>query len=141
MTDQPYTDRPYPNQPYPDQPSTERRPLGSGMAITALVLGILAVVFCWTVIGGVLFGLVAIVLGFVASRRARRGVAAGRGLAIAGIVLGLLGLLLSIALIAFGVSILNSPDAKTLKQCVADAGGDQAKVQQCQRDFQRSVQN
>jgi lysylphosphatidylglycerol synthetase-like protein (DUF2156 family) len=130
------TDAPYSGQPYSDQ-----RPLGSGMAVAALVLGILAVVFCWTVIGGVLFGLVAIVLGVVASRRARRGAAAGRGMAIAGIVLGVIGLLLSIALIAFGLSILNSPDAKTLKQCVADAGGDQAKVQQCQRDFQRNVQN
>jgi hypothetical protein len=136
MTDAPYSGQPYSGQPYSDQ-----RPLGSGMAVAALVLGILAVVFCWTVIGGVLFGLVAIVLGVVASRRARRGAAAGRGMAIAGIVLGVIGLLLSIALIAFGLSILNSPDAKTLKQCVADAGGDQAKVQQCQRDFQRNVQN
>jgi hypothetical protein len=124
---------------YDAQPAA--RPRGAGMAIAALVLGIFAVLLCWTVVGGILLGLVAVVLGFIAAGRAKRGAAAGRGMAIAGIVLGALGLLLSVALIALGVSFLNSPDAKNLQQCLRDANGDQAKTQQCQRDFQRSVQD
>jgi hypothetical protein len=125
---------------YAAPPPAAARPGGAGMAIGALVLGILALLFCWTVIGGILFGLVALILGFIASGRAKRGVATGRGMAIAGIVLGLLGLLISVGLVVLGVSLLNSDSAQTLKQCVQDANGDQAKIEQCQRDFQNKLQ-
>jgi O-antigen ligase len=130
------TENPY----YAGQPAAAR-PRGAGMAIAALVLGILALLLCWTIIGGVLLGLVAIVLGVVASTRARRGVAGGFGMAVAGIVLGLLGLLASALLVFVGVSFLNSPGARTLQECLQDAGDDRAKVEQCQRDFQRDLEN
>ena len=55
------------------------------------VLGILALLLSWTILGGVVLGLLAIILGWVASRRARRGLASGRGMAITGIVLGVVG--------------------------------------------------
>ena len=121
-------------------PSYSARPLGAGMAIAALVLGILAVLLCWTVVGGVLFGLIAVVLGAVASGRAKRRVAAGRGMAIAGIVLGLLGLLLSVALVVIGVSLFNSSGGKTLTECLQNAQGDQTKIDKCRQDFERDVQ-
>ena len=122
-------------------PPPGARPLGAGLAISALVLGVLALVLSWTIVGGVLLGLIAIVLGVIASGRARRGVAAGRGMAITGIVLGIVGLLIAIALIAIGLSFFNSPEAKNLRQCLQDANGDKAKIQQCQNEFQRNVQN
>jgi hypothetical protein len=127
--------------PYAAEPTPSARPLGAGMAITALVLGILAVLLCWTVIGGLLFGLLAVVLGAVASSRAKRRVAAGRGLAIAGILLGLLGLVLSVAVIFIGVSIFNSSGGKTLTECIANAQGDQTRIDQCRRDFERELEN
>lgn len=126
--------------PY-DAPQTTARPRGSGMAIAALVLGILAVLLCWTVFGGVLLGLIAIVLGVIAARRAKRGLADGRGMAIAGIVLGVLGLLLSVALVAIGLTVLNSSSGKNLQDCIKKAGDDQAAVQKCQRDYQRDLTN
>ena len=127
--------------PYEGSPPPAARPKGAGMAIAALVLGILAVLLCWTVVGGVLLGLIAVVLGAIAARRAKRGISTGRGMAISGIVLGVIGLLLSVALFAIGVSLFTSSGGKTLTECLQNAQGDQAKEQQCQRDFQRELQD
>ena len=109
------------------------------MATAALVLGILAIVTCWTVIGGVLLGLLAIVLGVLAARKARRGEADGHGRAVAGVVTGAVGLLLAVALIAFGVSILNRTSTKNLKHCLKNANGNQSAVQQCQQQYKNEV--
>ena len=127
-------DTTYQQQPPPARP-------GAGLAITALVLGILALLLFWTVAGGVLFGLVALILGPIASGRAKRGKASGRGMAITGAILGLLGLLASIAIVAtVGVFFINN-GGKTYTDCVNDANGDTAKLQKCAEDFQRHVQD
>jgi hypothetical protein len=116
------------------------RPVGgAGMATAALVLGILALITSFTVIGGVLLGLLAIIFGVIAMRRANRGLAAGRGRAIAGIVLGVLGIVVAGALIAAGVSLLNSDEGKNLKSCLKDAGSNQSQIQQCQDQFRDQV--
>ena len=124
---------------YQQQPPP-RRP-GAGMAITALILGIIALLFFWTVAGGILFGLIALVLGVIASGRAKRGVSSGRGMAITGAVLGTLGLLASIAFIALGITIFNNSGAKTFTECVHDANGDNAKIQKCEDKFREKLEN
>jgi len=111
----------------------------NGFGVAALVLGILALLSCWTVIGGILLGLLAIVFGVLGRGRAKRGEADNGGLAVAGAVLGLLGLLASVALIALGASLLNSPEGQKLQDCLRTAGQDQAKVQQCQTQFQQDA--
>jgi hypothetical protein len=111
-------------------------PSGGGMATAALVLGILSIFASITVIGGVLLGVLAVIFGAIAVRRARLG-APGRGRAMAGIVTGVIGVLLAAALIAFGVSLLNSDKVKNLESCLKDAHGDQAKVQQCQDQYRQ----
>jgi lysylphosphatidylglycerol synthetase-like protein (DUF2156 family) len=111
------------------------------MAIAALVLGVLALLLCWTVIGGILLGLIAVVLGIVAAVRAGKGRAQGKGLAITGAVLGAIGLILSGVLVAVGVSLLNSESGQNLQDCLQDAGDDQAQVEQCQREFNDDLEN
>ena len=128
-------------QPPADPYATQPRRGGSGLAVAALVVGVLALVTCWTVIGGVVFGLVAIVLGLLALSKARKGLAGGRGMAIGGIVTGALGLVLAGALFAFGLSLLTSDPAKQLRECVERAGNDPAARTQCQREFERELQN
>lgn len=124
--------------PYQPQPA---RPVagGGGMATAALVLGILALITCWTVIGGVLLGLLAVIFGIVGLRRANRGLAFGRGRAIAGIILGVLGIVVAGLLIAVGVSLLNSDEGKNLQSCLKDAGNNQSQIQQCQDEFKNQV--
>ena len=130
-------------QPYPQGygPAYGQPPMrhGAGMATAALVLGILALILCWTVVGGIILGLLGLILGIIAAGRARRGEAPGRGRAIAGVITGALGLVLAIALIAIGVSIFNSGSGKTFQQCLQQAGHDQAAQQHCATQFQKSI--
>ena len=112
---------------------------GGGMATAALVLGILALILCWTVFGGIVLGIIAVVLGIIAARRASRGEAPGRGRAIAGIVTGAIGLVIAVALVAIGASFLNSTSGKNYTQCLQQAGNDQAAQQQCATEFQKSI--
>lgn len=109
------------------------------MATAALVLGILALITSFTVIGGLLLGLLAVIFGVIGARRARNGLAPGRGRAIAGVVTGVIGMAIAIGLVIFGVSILNSPAGKNLQNCIKNANGNQAAVQQCDIQYRNST--
>ncbi|MFC9291049.1 DUF4190 domain-containing protein [Streptomyces sp. NPDC057052] len=112
----------------------------NGFGIAALVLGILAVVLFWTVFGGIVLGLLALVLGVLGHRRARRGAATNGVMAIVGAVTGALGLIGSSVILAAGVSLLNSDEFKNYSDCVEHADT-QAERQQCAQDFDRDVNN
>jgi len=133
----PYGDQggqqPYGNQQYGGQPPAKR---GKGLAIAALVLGILALLSSITIIGGILLGLLAVILGIVAAAKAKKGTGGGRGLAITGIVLGVLGIVISGAIIAFGVSLFGD-----IQSCVEDNGGGQAAIEQCEQELNEQFQN
>ena len=58
-----------------------------GLAVAALVLGIVGFVTFFLFVGGLL-GIVALVLGIVAIRQTRKGQASGKSMAIAGTILG-----------------------------------------------------
>jgi heme/copper-type cytochrome/quinol oxidase subunit 2 len=66
----------------------------SATAIGSLVAGVLGVLFFFFPTLGFIFGGVAVVLGIFAVRSANRGETSGRGIAIAGIVLGAVALAL-----------------------------------------------
>lgn len=117
-------------------PPTQPR---NGFGIAALVLGLLAVVLSWTIIGGGVFGILALIFGLLGRARAKRGEATNGGLSVAGVILGLIGLLIAIGLIAFGVSVINSPAGRSYQQCVQQSDGDPAKIQQCASEFGRQV--
>jgi hypothetical protein len=115
---------------YPGAPGAEKPQNIFG--ILALVLGIVSVVlFC--VYAGFWAGIPAIVLGVLGLNRAKAGRATNRGLALTGLILGAVGLLISIGVlvfaIAFGDKITNYAD------CVQKANGDQKKTEQCAKDF------
>jgi hypothetical protein len=75
-----------------------------GMAITALILGIVAIpgAFFYGV-PGIILGALAITFGLVARGRIRRsgGMVGGSGMATAGWILGICGVVIGIAFIAF----------------------------------------
>ncbi|HET7578045.1 MAG TPA: DUF4190 domain-containing protein [Bacillales bacterium] len=71
-------------QPYPSRP-----PQTNGKAIASLVLGILSVLIPYL---GVILGIIAIVFGNQAKRITDQNGEAGRGLAVAGFVCGIVGL-------------------------------------------------
>ncbi|MGQ7296080.1 DUF4190 domain-containing protein [Quadrisphaera sp. KR29] len=111
---------------YPGQGGYDRPAPRNGVGLAALILGILALLSGFFVIGGLL-GLVAIVLGVIGSRRAKRGLATNRGMAITGIVLGLLAVVLSvIAIVFFGFIGSRAANCNTFLE-----SQDQAGYQQC----------
>ncbi|MGX1274161.1 DUF4190 domain-containing protein [Streptomyces phaeoluteigriseus] len=128
--------------PYADPRATHGPTTGyrNGFGIAALVLGILAVVLFWTVIGGIVLGLLALILGILGHRRARRGLATNGVMAIVGAVTGALGLIGSAVILILGVSLLNSDEFKNYSDCVEHADT-QAEREQCARDFDRDVNN
>lgn len=75
-------------QQYP-QPRT-----GNGKAIAALVLGVLAIVFCWTSLLDIVFIALGVIFGLLGMSEAKRG-RGGRGMAIGGLVCAIVGALLA----------------------------------------------
>src|SRR5437667_10047092 len=98
-----------------------------GLAVAALVLGIVGVLTFFLFVGGLL-GIVALVLGIVAIRQTRKGQAGGQSMAIAGTVLGgaaivitaVYAIALSALFVKFGSQFSNFQDclrhATTLQQ-------------------------
>jgi amino acid permease len=122
------------------QPSGTVPARKNALAVVALILGIVACVLFWTVIGGILIGLIAVVLGIIAAVKARKGRAPHRAMAIIGAVLGALALIASVIIVAVGVSILNSSEFKNFNDCVQHANS-QAARDQCTKDFKQDATN
>ncbi|MEU7139575.1 DUF4190 domain-containing protein [Nocardia sp. NPDC046473] len=126
----------------PGQPTYwQESPKGKGLAITALVLGILALLSFWTLVGGYLFGAFAIIFGIVALVKTRSGRAGGGGLAITGLILGALGLIGAIVVTVVGYSFFVNSGGKDFVDCVNKANGDQTKIDQCERDWNQRLED
>jgi len=83
---------------------------GNGTAIAALVIGLLAATFAFLVLAApaaILFGIVAVVLGAMGLSKANRFGGLHKGLAITGLVSGLLGLLLGALTVFGGIQLFN----------------------------------
>lgn len=123
----------HPNDPTPvgTQPvvPTGQKPLSSGMAVTAFVVGLIGfltafipVINAVSIVGGI----VAVVLGVLAVRKANAGQAAGKGLAVAGLVLGALAVIGGIlANLLFGAAVTAIDEAvQDTEQRIADQEAD-----------------
>ncbi|MEV1291053.1 DUF4190 domain-containing protein [Pseudonocardia sp. NPDC049635] len=114
-------------------------PPRNGVGIAALVFGILGLLTFWILVGG-LFGLVAIALGIIGIARVRKRIATNQGVAISGLVLGVLGVLATVAFAVFAVGVFTSIGGTDFYECVEQAGGDPAAVQQCQQQWEERLQ-
>jgi len=65
----------------------------SGLAVAALILGIIGVVFFWVPIFGVICSLLAIIFGGAGLYQTQRGDRRGGSAAVAGLVLGIIGVI------------------------------------------------
>src|SRR5690606_15918000 len=101
--------QPYPQQaqPYPPQgqPQYVAQPVyiqqapSNGLAVTSMVLGIVAVVFSWFWILGLPLGVAAVVTGHLGVNKSKFSGGAGNGQAVAGLVTGYIAA-------AFGIFLL-----------------------------------
>jgi hypothetical protein len=130
-----------PQQFQPQQPQP-RAPKGNGLAVAALVLGIIALVFCWIPFLNVLsiiLGLIGLGLGVPGLLGALRGRRSGKGMAIAGVILSVVAVIAAIAISAAatlavddalsGSDVSTSTDGDSGSSAAAgtgDAAGDEA---------------
>ena len=105
------------------------------------MIAIVALMASFSVVGGVILGIVAVVIGFVARGRVRSGEANNGGIALAGIILGFVAMIAGLAFIAIWVGLFNEVGAGNYIDCLQNAGQDQSKVEQCANDFQQTVEN
>ncbi|MET4432113.1 MULTISPECIES: DUF4190 domain-containing protein [unclassified Mycolicibacterium] len=132
----PYQQNPYPGYG-PPPPSAPR----NGLGIAALVLAIVALLFFWSVVGGVVIGVVAVILGIAGRGRAKRGEASNGGVAVAGIALGALAIVVSLAFIAVWVGIFNEVGGADYLDCVANAGTDRTASEACADQLRDRVES
>ncbi|MEO6712493.1 MAG: DUF4190 domain-containing protein [Mycobacteriales bacterium] len=122
------TERVVTGQPYPVAAR-------NGVGTAALVLGILGVLSAVFLVGGFL-GLLALILGAVGLGRVNRREANNRGSAMAGVVLGLIAIAISVGVGAFAYS--NRDKISNLSDCLADATTTAAR-QSCETRFEKEL--
>ncbi|MFF8278866.1 DUF4190 domain-containing protein [Streptomyces lateritius] len=110
----------------------------SGLAIASLVLGIAAILLFWTVFGGLVLGLLALIFGIIGARRARAGGAGSGKMSLIGAILGGLGMLASAVILAIGASVLNSDEFENFDDCVEHAKT-QSERDACAKDFDKEM--
>jgi hypothetical protein len=131
-----YPPPPQPYYGYPPQPTRPR----NGLGIMSLVLAIIALLGVWSVVAGIILGLAAVVIGFLARGRVKRGRANNGGVAIAGIVLGALAVVVGVVFIPIWTTLWIESDAGNYVNCLHDAGPDHTKQQQCSDQFREHLE-
>ncbi|WP_220096343.1 DUF4190 domain-containing protein [Mycolicibacterium goodii] len=138
-----------PQSPHGGYPPQSPGPMATGprngLGVAALIAAIAGLVLCWSIIGGIVVGAVAIVLGFLGQARAKRGEATNGGVAVTGIVLGGIAVVLSLAFIAIwvtlGVRWFEDLGGREYLNCLEDAGNDQAAQERCRVRFEERVED
>ncbi|MCV7260289.1 DUF4190 domain-containing protein [Mycobacterium shimoidei] len=143
-----YQQAPYPYPPSyplpPQQPYFGYSPPAAprnGLGIASLVLAIVALVTVWSVFGGVVLGIAAVVTGFLGWSRVRQRQANNGGVAIAGIALGALGIVVGLAFIGVWVALWKDAGGDNYFDCLQRAGADRDRQQHCVDQFREKVQD
>jgi len=161
MTEPPATPRP-PDDPYaapgPGAPERPAPPYGApygvpsgvspsgrprnGLGTAALVLGIIALIGFWTVILGIVLGLLALVFGIIGRKRANRREATNGGVALAGAIIGAIALAGGIAIIAAGAAFFvnHKSDIQKYRDCLRSAQTSQQQ-QDCADQFGQDIRH
>ncbi|MCG7593462.1 DUF4190 domain-containing protein [Mycobacterium sp. PSTR-4-N] len=125
---------------YPGGPPPTSAPK-NGMGTAALILAIIGVVLCWSIAGGIVLGLSAIVIGIIGRGRVKRGEATNGGVATAGIVLGAVAIVAALVFIPIYIGLFDQVGGSDYVDCLTRAGNDSTAVEQCAEDFQRRVED
>jgi len=96
--------------PMPGAPAVAPASESNGFAVAALVLGILSLVMFFTIWLPFLLGVLAIVFGSLGISRANKIGGKQKGLAIAGLVCGAVGMVIAILFIVLIVNVASDPD-------------------------------
>jgi len=132
---------PQPPMPYGDYyPSAPAAPK-NGLGIAALVVAIIALLGSFSIVGGILGGVVAVILGVIGRSRVKSGEANNGGVALAGIILGVISIIASLAFIPIYVGLFKDIGGGGYLECLQQAGQDRTAVQQCSDELRQTMSN
>ncbi|MEZ0339601.1 DUF4190 domain-containing protein [Mycobacterium sp. pV006] len=132
---------PPPPMPYGGYPPPMPMAPKNGLGIAALVLAIVGLVLCWTVAGGVILGVCAVIIGFVARGRVKRGEATNGGIAVAGIALGFVSVVAALVFIPIYIGLFDQVGGTDYVDCLSRAGSDTEAAQRCADEFTQRVED
>ena len=129
----------YPPAPplYPEYAPPPSAP-SNGLGIASLVTAIIALL---SVVGGIVLGVVAVILGFLGWGKAKRGEANNGGIAVAGIVLGFLSIIEAIVVIGLFIWGFGEVGGTDYIDCLSRAGSDEQAVQRCAEQFTEHMED
>ncbi len=110
----------------------------NGFGTAALVLGLIGLALSIVLIGAVP-GLLAIIFGAIGRSRARRREATNGGAALAGIITGLLAVVVAVALVAVGLSLIRT-EFNRYRSCM-DSAQTLEQKSTCQDEFRRGIED
>ncbi|MFP4634905.1 MAG: DUF2510 domain-containing protein [Nitriliruptoraceae bacterium] len=122
------------------QPPATGQSASSGLAVAALIIGILSLlVGLIPFIGllGVVGGIIALILGLVGRSKAKRGQASGGGMALAGAVIGVIGMLVAIGITVFAVTGIQrfGSSFTDFAECMEETGDEAYCEEQLEQDM------
>lgn len=120
--------------PPPGPPAPRKNWIGA----TALAVAVGGLALCWSVVGGVLLGVLAIVMGAVGRGRVAHREADNRTVATCGIALGVLAVVVSLALIPAWVRLSGEVEMTSYLDCSARAT-DRDGARKCADDLQKRI--
>lgn len=112
----------------------------NGLGTAALVIALVGLAACWSVLGGIVCGIVAVILGFIGRGRASRGEADNGGIATAGIALGTLAVVVSLVFIGIWSYAWRDAGGSEYLDCALRAGNDQQAIDGCTNKWLDEVQ-
>ena len=128
-----------PPMPYATQSPPAVAPR-NGLGMAALVIAIVGLLLCFTIVGGVLLGIAAVVMGFMGRGRVKQGEANNGGVALAGVVLGFLSIVAGLVFIPIYYYLVSETGFVDFYDCMTKAGNDQAAQQQCATSWSQHVE-
>jgi hypothetical protein len=112
----------------------------NGTGTAALAVAIAGLLLCWSVVGGIVCGVVAVILGFLGRGRAARSEANNGGIATAGIALGVVAVVASVAFAVIWTFAWRDSGGTDYLDCAVRAGNDQKAVESCTDNWLNDIQ-
>ena len=132
---------PPPPMPYGDYYQPAPAAPKNGLGIAALVVAVIALLGSFSIIGGILGGVVAVILGVIGRSRAKSGEANNGGVALAGIILGAIAIIVSLVFIPIYVGLFKDVGGGGYLECLQQAGQDRSAVEQCSDELRQTMSN
>ena len=115
--------------------------LRNGTGTAALVVALAGLALCWSVVAGIVCGVVALALGVIGRGRVARGEANNGAIATAGTALGLMAIIASVAFAVVWAFVWRDSGGDRYLDCAVEAGNDQRAVQACIDTWMGDIQD